>query len=521
MKKYILFKLNPRYAKTEADVRFARMELETFFPAVKPLQTVFELLNYSDIKNLVEHDTTLQRIITHDLSYSPCQAFLAVDDNAPPIEKAIKRLALTGDILFFQRTHDNPHLYLQYLQSSHLLSLHTVFNWNIYTVPTLQKQMDTIRTVSKYEGYTGAAILNEPYIRALINWVTANGDSFFDASPKDTLAAAIAAEMNINTSTCYNEPILPRVMALTMNQQLINKGIQVFIERLNELLKQKSDRQSHLFFHDINTLFDTYKKTHVNTTKTRQLNKIGSEDQETILAAKFLLEKNIITEQNEINRFLYSLLLQIIFLFLRERSQPQFLMYLKENFKRFQEMHRLLITLNNQYALTVQPVHHIEPDKIDAAGRFDGMVTLNHLRNPMSPAIEAFLDRSTEKSEEHPTKIDTDLRELRNDEIKNLGVYTGKTLLYLKSINATEDFMALGMLFYKYSEIIKDAQKQLKNEGRFCCTVDGYTTPVIEIDIEAMFNDIAANMNFTLHQIIPLENTSTGKRQYIGLFEKN
>jgi hypothetical protein len=520
VKKYILFKLDPVCTKTEEDVRFAQLELEAFFPSVKPLSTVFEILNYSDIKTLVEHDTTIQRLLTQDLSHGPYQVFLAIDETGLAIEKAIKRLAYVGDIILLQRSHDNMILYLQYLLTNHMASLHTVFNWHIFQVSSLQKQLQQINTLPVYFAYGTYSDLDERQIRALINWTISEPGVFYDASSNGSMAAVYAAEMDISTYTSENDLYLPRLQALVLDNTLIAKGLHVLIERLNELLRQKKDRQSHLFFNDVNTLFTEYRNTHLKKIKSKQQHKLDHLDQETILAIKFLIENNIITAHQSINNLLYYLVIHAVTAYHTNHPGQNFLPYLKEYFKHFQELQQVYLNIREQYAQDTGEVRFVQENKSGEKLHVNGIINLSRINKAFTiPVIETFFSDSIAKASTVLLKKIPEFHDYKNDEIKNLGAYTGKSLLYLKSINAHEDFTAIGTLYFKFKDLLENAQAHLKPLGRLCVTVHSYITPVLELNVDALFADIADKANLSLLQVIPLDRKTTGKKIYIVLFE--
>ena len=365
-KKYIFFKLASTIIDEEESATFSKTELEAFFPSIKPIKNIFELFTYHDLKLSIEKDHLLQHDLTKALPAGYLHGYLTMTDDIINVEKLVKNLAYINEIFLFQKTVENADTYLTYLLAIQLARQYTVYNWDIFKIPSLQNfyerlyynevdyssESDVINKINQIKGYDDNYLLdldhsyycindynNIKVIRSVLNFLSSNGGKTVITPSGYGEIIFFASLMGISSIGIERNAIKvlfnrARYNTIFLDLELFRKAIGALLVSVDDIINEKTSAQSNLFFNDAKESFKNYIQNKLSDLKKCKSIKIHPKNIEEILAAYYLIKNNIITEKEELNQILTAAIIQSIFSLLYQNEEGRVKNIVSKNIKR-------------------------------------------------------------------------------------------------------------------------------------------------------------------------------------------
>jgi len=513
-RQYLFFKLTSEDISYIDAGKLFQIELSTYFSNIHKINNVFELYRFPEIRQLIEKDFKLQKHITHALPDSENHGYLALTDSLPPIEKLIKRLAYCDEFLLFQRTHEPKDAYLRYLSGKGVIKQLKIYNWIIFIIRTLRSFYDPVSDIVRSLPTPDKIdrLLNDPgnlnsknrqkhadplhqhsqtldplntytsrFSAAMFNMLIKKDHSFVEI-PAISAHLLRHASLTGNKATGYIQTPLQsmefrlRTQFHNLDKTIIWDAVNKAIGLLNQLLENPKFKQSHLFYSDIDGSYKSHESIIFQKYTELSSYKRHLKLYRYIIAARFLIDQQIITHDDTINLFLTFNLLQTIFQAINRKRASSFINEFEINAQNLiSEMHicqkmRELFVLKPKTAHIIEGSFSMLADKSDNKHayfvRLPGQATNNNFytKNHINIALKLFQTRS------NPISSQEISQSLKNFYQKKLeaNLYTNEKLDFYRSFLPREEFLSLSDQCINTLFSLDQLVTQLKTGDRLC-----------------------------------------------------
>ncbi len=108
-KKYIFFKCTAEPLSDFSKDQLAELELSAFNGDLRPVQTIFQLMDLPDLKLIISKSEPLQKLLSASLSQDSAHGYLWSGEHLPELyEKILFHSVLIDRCFVFQRNTDPP-----------------------------------------------------------------------------------------------------------------------------------------------------------------------------------------------------------------------------------------------------------------------------------------------------------------------------------------------------------------------------------------------------------------------------
>ncbi len=511
-RRYIFFKLSADARSFSHATAFAELELKRYLDVLHPVVNVFELLKIPDVARLIDRDIRIQHLITAALPAFDHHGYVATVSDEVQVEPFFRALNFIDEIFVFQRSHLPRDAFISMLIGKGLLQRYEVYNWHIfhgktmsYYLRILQSRRPNLRSTEAIEkviksldresslgGSDPESWEPEPHFttdgffslasfrpqKALVNWLTAGGSTLIDLSPggggilqyasmRGISALGIATDA-LQTFLCNSKSFF-----FDIPLHLISEGIQKLSERLMQLSDARITNQIDLFLVDLDKEYLLYRTKQVLGAKHLPGRK-RTGDKNLFLMGRFLIDKNFITHNRDLNQFLLFVLVKTVMQPRSINSLHNFINAYKSN---AQEIYLDLFTISQFTQL-----FGIKPEKtiaiLNDPFNFKAFLTagtqygLNiHLIPCKKPFHDALYSWLREQFDPLKTKLPQNTAKL--NDMPDLGFYTREKLDFLKSFLKHDEFLPYQNNCQQTYRLLAQIQANQKHIRRIAITTAG------------------------------------------------
>jgi len=479
-RRHIFFKLSADAGSFFHVEAFAELELKRYLDDLRPVVNVFELLKIPDIARLIDRDVKLQHLITTALPAVDYHGYVAAVSEDVPVEPFFRALNFIDEIFVFQRSHLPRDAFVSMLIGKGLLHRYEVYNWHIfhgksmsYYLRILQSRRPHLRNTEAIErliknldrefpvgendpdswepeshfttdGFFSLASFRPQ--KALVNWLTAGGRSLIDLSPGGGNILQYASMRGISALGIATDAL----QAFLCNSKsyffeiplhLISEAIQKLSERLMQLSDSRIRNQIDLFLVDLDKEYLLYRTKQILGTKYLSPKK-HTGDKDLFLMSRFLIDKNFITHNRDLNQFLLFALVRTVIQSRSAKNLHHFINAYKAN---AQEIYLDLFTINRfTHLFGMKPEKTIailnDPFNFKAfltAGKIYGLnIQLIPCRKHFPDAHYTWLREQFDPVKTHQLQKTGKVKDA-----SDFGFYTREKLDFLKSFLKPDEFL--------------------------------------------------------------------------------
>ncbi|MBD3223144.1 MAG: hypothetical protein GF313_00330 [Caldithrix sp.] len=360
-KKYVFFKTNAQLDNIKATKSLVKLEMDAILPDCLAIPTIFQLLNFESLKQIILKDTIVQTQLAFNLSQIQPHGFLWQGEALPLLNTMLNQTGTISEIFVWMRVGDSntefiPESYFKYGYTS------TIYNWqyiHLWSFNILWRLIRPIRQNTQNEVEIDERVKKLTTILKSADYPkrltqsdldnTAEGYSYFSdrydhkSHYDNVLNQVLLMQRNTSDEEKILFPFIPkngyllqtlmldnpyialgidplrlqRMQAYQelpyMSANLLNNAISRIITHLKHLNPMEAIVQPDLFLNDIKKEFELFWSEEKKRLNNANLQSVPSSLQSFVASVRFLIEAQHISPSASINHFL-SLALTIFIL---------------------------------------------------------------------------------------------------------------------------------------------------------------------------------------------------------------
>lgn len=375
-KKYVYFKCNAQAPHPFARDQLALLELNYPTEDLRPVQTIFQLMEHPDLKLIISKNESLQRRLASGLPQEGMHGFLWTGEHLPALlEKMMFHSMLTERIFIFQRNTDSAPTISDPIQPQ--LEIYNWWIFEYFTFFSVYKQALLIRQrcASEVEmdkamedsnvalGWPGQGsikseqktILLEPdagqfiWMQTILNYLPPPVCLF------NMLQFATGFTALSGLDLCFVEPdpaLKWRFKSLALLKDLdlpeFQKAMDAITSSLRILLSTSDNTQKDLFVDPLDRSFNDLWQTERKRLENAQLS-LSTTNQKAFAIANFLIERKIFGSSPLIENLFKGAIKETMAQILRKPNSQEFTMLFQKNLR---SLYSDLYILNKLKTLT-------------------------------------------------------------------------------------------------------------------------------------------------------------------------
>lgn len=138
-KKYIYFKSSAALQDDIDREVLSRLELNTLNSDIKPVQTIFQLMDIPDLKLVISKDVDLQKLLSLNLPQAENHGYLWSGEHIPEVFEKILYSSVTLEECFIFQRNTDPEPDLSDTPFISLAQKKEIYNWWVFCFPTFYK----------------------------------------------------------------------------------------------------------------------------------------------------------------------------------------------------------------------------------------------------------------------------------------------------------------------------------------------------------------------------------------------
>lgn len=540
-KKYVYFKCNAQRPHPFSRDQLSDLELNYPTEDLRPVQTIFQLMEHPDLKLIISKNESVQRRLASGLPQEGMHGFLWTGEHLPELLKKIMfRSMLTERIFIFQRNTDPIPAIGDPIQEQLEIYNWWVFEYHSFFSLYRQAQLIRKRYTSEVEmdkatqnlafdpdgleqdttRYDQKTIVLEPDAKQFI-WL----QTILNYLPEPVclfnllhFTTGFTALSGLNLCFAEQDPALQwrfKSLAFLNNLDLseFQKAVDAITSSLRLLLASSNDTQKDLFVDPLDRSFNDLWQTEQERLIDAQL-PLSPVHQKAFTIVNFLIDRNIVGPTPTLENFLREAVKETITQILRKPNNQDFVTVFQKNLR---SLYSDLYILNKLKALTPNPLLNwdiINVEFLESENKFAAIVfkptriflskedkverQLNHLFNHLEP--EKVFDEETIWHDE----IGMQGRMLRRSG------RSGKYLFNrLYSQNRKQEAVTLFQDWLQTDQFLNGVGNFIREDARLCLVLPGIEIDNKMVSIKEIILEVVAQneayRSFQLDKVISSE----------------